>query len=486
MTSQLAEKYPRLSRKSPAPKPGIVHFGPGAFFRAFNAPFTCDVMNEQGGRDWGIVAVSLKSATARDSLLPQDCANTAVELGPSGRIARQVNAISNVLVAPENPSAVVELLASPEIKIASLTVTEKGYCHNPSTGQLDFTHPDIQHDVFDLSAPRSVLGFLVAALGLRRAAGKKPFTVMSCDNLPSNGKLLRGLVLQFAARVDPELAGWIEECVPFPSTMVDRITPATTEADIAELAEAEGFYDPACVVHEPFRQWVIEDAFADGRPGWDLVGAQFVQDVEAHELMKLRCLNGTHSTLAYLGYLAGYETVSEAVTDPSLARLCEKLWSEEILPTVPQPQGEDLEAYCKALLKRYQNPSIRHRTWQIAMDGSQKLPQRLLGTIADNLKGGKIAHGLILAVAGWIKFVGGVDENGHPIDVRDPMAEQLKTRLNEAINPKDKVEAVLALKEIFDESLASDPKFRSALVEAYELLEEIGAKAAIGRYNQGI
>lgn len=482
MTKQLAEKYPRLNRQGAAPQPGIVHFGPGAFFRAFNAPFTGDAMAASGEHDWGIVAVSLKSSGARESLLPQGGVYTAVELGPSGRIGRQVSVICNVLVAPENPSAVVDQLADPVIKIASLTVTEKGYCHNPSTGGLDFEHPDIQHDLNNLTAPRSVLGFLVAALGRRRAAGQRPFTIMSCDNLPSNGKLLRGLVLEFALRLDPELAHWIEQCVPFPCTMVDRITPATTDADIAELAEAEGFYDPACVVHEPFRQLVIEDDFAEGRPGWDLVGAQFVQDVEAHELMKLRCLNGTHSTLAYLGYLAGHETIADAVADPIFARLCEKLWAEEILPTVPQPQGEDLDAYCRALLGRYQNPSIRHRTWQIAMDGSQKLPQRLLGMISDNLDEGRVPHGLCLAVAGWMKYVGGVDEHGQPIDVRDPLAEQLKACLEMVSEPTDKVAALLSIEEIFDRSLSENPIFRGAITDAYTRLTESGARGAVGHF----
>ncbi|MCJ8310713.1 MAG: mannitol dehydrogenase family protein [Rhizobiaceae bacterium] len=473
---------PRLSRASDAPKPGIVHFGPGAFFRAFNAPFTDDAMRQQGVDDWGILAVSLKSAGARDSLRPQGCAYTVVELAPTSRQARRIGAICDVMVAPEDPAAVVDILSDPTIKIASLTVTEKGYCHNPSTGGLDFAHPDIAHDLADLAKPRSVLGFLVAALRQRRAQEQLPFTIMSCDNLPSNGRLLRGLVLEFASAVDAELAQWIEDQVPFPCTMVDRITPATTDEDIAALATAEGYFDPACVVHEPFRQWVIEDRFVAGRPAWDQVGAQFVEDVEAHELMKLRCLNGTHSTLAYLGYLAGYETIAETVADPAFAHLCEKLWRDEILPTVPQPQGEDLEAYCQALLERYRNPAIRHRTWQIAMDGSQKLPQRLLGTISDNLNGGRVPDGLCLAVAGWIKYVGGTDEQGQAIDVRDPMAAELKTRLDGAADPAGKVAAVLSIDDVFDAELANNPDFRGTVVEAYERLSAQGAKSAVGFY----
>ena len=481
MTDQVSTQHPRLERSVEFPKPGILHFGPGAFFRAFNAPFTDDAMVKQGG-DWGIVAVSLKSSSARESLSPQGCAYTAVELGPTGRNARQVNAICDVLVAPDNPAAVVDCLSDPAIKIASLTVTEKGYCHNPSTGGLDFTHPDIAHDLTELTEPRSALGFIVAALGRRRSQGDAPFTVLSCDNLPSNGRLLRGLVLEFATSYDRDLAQWIDDHVPFPCTMVDRITPATTADDIAELAHSEGYYDPACVVHEPFRQWVIEDDFADGRPAWDSVGAQFVKDVEAHELMKLRCLNGTHSTLAYLGYLAGYETIAESVADPTFARLCEKLWAEEILPTVPQPQGEDLEAYCRSLLERYQNPSIRHRTWQIAMDGSQKLPQRLLGTIGDNLRQGRMPKGLCLAVAAWMKYVGGVDERGQQIDVRDPLADLLKRHLDAAASPVDRVEALLSIEDIFDPSLVDRPEFREAILDAYERLDLHGSKETVRLY----
>ena len=482
MPQKSSSDIPRLSRAGDAPKPGIVHFGPGAFFRAFNAPFTDDAMTQQGADDWGIVAVSLKSASARDSLVPQGCTYTAVELAPAGRKARRIGAICDVMVAPEDPAAVVDILSDPTIKIASLTVTEKGYCHNPSTGGLDFAHPDIEHDLADLAKPRSVLGFLVAALRQRRAQGQLPFTIMSCDNLPSNGRLLRGLVLEFASAIDAELSQWIENQVPFPCTMVDRITPATTDDDIAALAAAEGYFDPACVVHEPFRQWVIEDRFVAGRPAWDQVGAQFVDDVEAHELMKLRCLNGTHSTLAYLGYLAGYETIAETVADPAFARLCEKLWRDAILPTVPQPQGEDLEAYCQALLERYRNSAIRHRTWQIAMDGSQKLPQRLLGTISDNLNAGRVPDGLCLAVAGWIKYVGGVDEQAQAIDVRDPMAAELKARLDGAADPAGKVAAVLSIGDVFDAELADNPDFRSTLIDAYERLAAEGAKSAVGFY----
>ncbi|MBV2361576.1 mannitol dehydrogenase family protein [Thalassococcus sp. CAU 1522] len=469
---------PRLARTTPRPKPGIVHLGPGAFFRAFNAIYTADAM-DAAAKDWGIVAVSLRSTDARDQLEPQGCAYTSVTLAPGKTQCRVIESIAAILVAPEDPQAVLTAMAAPETRIVSLTITEKGYCHNPATGRLEMDHPDIAHDLAASQAPRSAPGFLVEALARRRAAQVQPFTALSCDNLPSNGRLLRGVVLDFARARDPELAGWIADHVRFPSTMVDRITPATTADDIAHLAETQGYRDDAMVAHEPFRQWVIEDDFPTGRPAWDAAGAQFVRDVERHELMKLRCLNGTHSTLAYLGYLAGYATIAETVADPAFARLCERLWAQEILPTVPQPEGEDLPAYAAALLERYRNPAIRHRTWQIAMDGSQKLPQRILGTVIDNLDRGQVPKGLCLAVAGWMRYVGGVDEGGSDIDVRDPLANRLRAASDSAATPEDKVAALLSVDAVFPEKLTRNPDFTRVVTRAFEVLADRGARAAV-------
>ena len=469
---------PRLSRDGATPRVGIVHLGPGAFFRAFNAVYTDEAMAAQGG-DWGILAVSLRSRTAQDQLEPQGGVFTSVTLSEDGFKPQVIGSIAGVLVAPDDPAAVVAAMADDAVNIVSLTITEKGYCHEPATGALNRAHPDVIHDLASLDAPRSAVGFIVAALAARRAAGVKPFTVLSCDNLPSNGALARGTVLDFARAVDGDLADWIEANVPFPATMVDRITPATTGDDVARLAEVAGYHDPACVFHEGFRQWVIEDNFADGRPAWDAVGAQFVKSVDAHEMMKLRCLNGTHSTLAYLGYLAGYETISDAVADPDFAALCERLWRDEIIPTVPKPDGEDLPAYCASLMARYRDPSIRHRTWQIAMDGSQKLPQRLLGTIGDNLAAGRAPVGLAIAVAGWMRYVGGVDEKGAAIDVRDPLASALKDASDRADSAADKVAALLAFREVFSADLAGNDVFRGLVTQAYAVLVTDGAAATV-------
>ncbi|WP_108483312.1 mannitol dehydrogenase family protein [Oceaniglobus ichthyenteri] len=475
---------PRLARTTPAPKPGIVHLGPGAFFRAFNAVFTEDAMAHTPG-DWGIIAVSLKSPTARDQLAPQEGVFTSVTLAPDGPSDRVIGAICGILVAPENPGAVVDAMAAPQTRIVSLTITEKGYCHAPATGRLDLSHPDIAHDLAG-GAPRSAPGFLVAALAQRHKAGQPGFTVMSCDNLPDNGALTRQIVLDFARARDPDLARWIADTVAFPATMVDRITPATIPDDIARLAKRTGYNDPACVQHEPFRQWVIEDHFPQGRPAWDAVGAHCVASVAAHETMKLRCLNGTHSTLAYLGYLAGYDTIAQTVANPAFARLCQYLWQHEILPTVPQPEGEDLTAYAAALLTRYANPAIKHRTWQIAMDGSQKLPQRILATISDNHAANRPCPGLALAVAGWMRYVGGIDEKGAPITVKDPLAELLRRTSDSAKTTADKVRALLAVEQVFDPALACNTTFQSQLISAYSDLTAHGAQNSVERFLHNI
>ncbi len=473
-------EFPRLQRPSvDRPKSGIVHLGLGAFFRAHGAVYIAEAMQKSGG-DWGIVGVSLVRPDQRDMLAPQGFAYTAVELGPDGQTARLISVINDVLVARENPKAVLDAMSDPAIRIVSLTVTEKGYCHEPSTGRLNRDHPDIRHDLENTDAPRSAIGFLVLALQRRRAQGKRPFTVLCCDNLPENGKVVRGVVLEFAGLVDPALSEWIAAEGAFPSTMVDRIVPATKPADIERLAETTGVLDLSPVMHEPFRQWVVEDRFVDGdRPDLGAVGVQLVTNVTPFEHMKLRCLNGTHSSLAYLGYLAGHETISDTVADPVFAGFCKNLWKAEITPGLTPPEGVDLAAYTHALLDRYSNPAIRHLTWQIAMDGSQKLPQRILGTLSENLAAGRPVAGLTLAVAAWMRYVGGTDEKGNPVDVRDPLAARLKSLSDGAGTPATKVAALLAVAEIFPAALAANENFRTRLTEAYTGLLANGSRKMV-------
>ncbi|MFL4471774.1 mannitol dehydrogenase family protein [Tateyamaria armeniaca] len=464
-----------MSADTPRPASGIVHLGLGAFFRAFGCVYVADTMAASGG-DWGIVGVSLRSPATRDALKPHGWSYASVTLSPEGEKIRDINVLTDVLVAPEDPTKVLAAMADPTIRIVSLTVTEKGYCHNPTTAKLNPDHADIAADLAN-DLPVSAPGFLVRALQMRRAAGHAPFTVLSCDNLPDNGALVRGVVLDLARRIDPELADWIAANARFPSCMVDRITPATTDADIARIAAITGRPGGAPVLHEPFSQWAIEDDFVDGaRPDFAAAGAEMVQDVTAHEQMKLRMLNGTHSALAYTGYLAGHDTIAATVADPVFAAYVRTLWAE-IMPAVTPPQGVNLQDYADALFARYANPAIQHRTWQIAMDGSQKLPQRLLGTIRANLDADRPVDGLCIAVASWMRYVGGTDEAGQPIDVRDPLAERLRALSAQHDSVEDKVAAFLAVQDVFPPDLAA--RLRPALTDAAQRLWAAGARAAI-------
>ncbi len=455
------------------PSPGIVHLGLGAFFRAFALPWLEDAMEVAGG-DWGVIGVSLRSAGVRDALAPNRFCYPCVEIGPNGHTERQMTALRQVLVAPEDPAAVLSAMANPATQIISLTVTEKGYCHDPATGRLNRDHPDILHDLSH-PLPITAPGYVLRALEMRYHAGTPAPTVLSCDNLPGNGALLRGVVLDMAAEVNGDLHDWIASNVTFPQTMVDRIVPATTPLDIA----AHRHQDPGLVQHEPFRQWVIEDAFAGPRPALDRVGVQFVKDVAPFEEMKLRMLNGAHSAVAYLGYLAGHDTVAEAVSDPTFARFLRSLWQREIIPTLAEPEGIVLADYAEDLLTRFANPGLRHQTSQIAMDGSQKLPQRILGTLDDQLRESGSIDGLLLVVAGWMRYVGGTCEDGQPIDVQDPLAEELKSRSRDAASPEATVAALLSMEAVFDPVIAG--QILGPLTKTYISLVTNGVRATVER-----
>ncbi|MGV3650008.1 MAG: mannitol dehydrogenase family protein, partial [Devosia sp.] len=365
--------------------PGIVHLGIGAFHRAHVAAYVDSLLATDPS--WGIIGASLRRPDTRDALAPQDFLYTLAVRDASGTRCRIIGSLLDVIDANADRDGLLARMADKATRIVSLTVTEKGYCHDPATGALDQNHPDIRHDLGDPANPVSAPGMLVEALARRKAAGIAPFTVMSCDNLPANGHTVRRILISFARLRDAGLADWLEAGLACPSTMVDRIVPATTEADSAEISGLTGFEDQWPIMTEPFTQWVIEDNFPLGRPAFETVGAQLVADVEPFELMKLRMLNGSHSTIAYLGYLAGYQHVNEAIADPGIATLIHGLMSEEVMATLPMPRA-DLKTYRDALLQRFANPALKHRTWQIAMDGTQKLPQRLLGTIADRLAEG--------------------------------------------------------------------------------------------------
>lgn len=457
---------------------GIVHLGCGAFHRAHQAVYTQAVLDREMGR-WGIIGVSLRSPDIRDRLEPQDGLYTLAQRGPDGDRLSVIGTVRKILVAPEDPGAVLARIAAPDTAIVSLTVTEKGYTHDPATGRLDDKHPDIIHDLANAERPKSTLGVLVRGLAQRRKQGAGPITVLCCDNLPHNGRTLAGLVATFAGLCDSKLARWIADMVTFPSTMVDRIAPATTPADADAVERALGLYDAAPVVAEPFTQWVIEDRFASSRPRWEIAGAELVSDVAPYEAMKLRLLNGSHSALAYAGYLAGHEYVYQVMAQPSFARFVAALM-DETTATLAVPKGVDFGAYRQALLARFANSGLKHRTWQIAMDGSQKLPQRLLGTIRENLKAGRPVRLAALAVASWMRYVTGVDEKGRPIDVKDPLAEQLRAIGAETSgNPTAQARAYLSVGAVFGEDLPRAAPFADAVTAALTTLYAKGAVAAV-------
>ncbi|WP_276120786.1 mannitol dehydrogenase family protein [Pararhizobium qamdonense] len=458
---------------------GIVHLGIGAFHRAHQAVFTDEVLARDPS--WGICGVSLRSADTRDALQPQDGLYTLKVQDGLGETLRIIGSVVETLVAPEDPQTVLVRMADPATRIVSLTVTEKGYCHNPATGTLDETHPDVLHDLQNPGKPRSAVGFIVEALALRQAAGVEAFTLLSCDNLPSNGDVLKRVVSRFAELRDPGLAVFVGG-VACPSTMIDRIVPATAESDRAAIALALGVEDAWPVVTEPFRQWVIEDDFPLGRPQWEAAGAVFVPEVSAFETMKLRLLNGSHSTLAYLGYLAGAETVAQAMALPGMQPLIEGLMRDEVSPTLPALAGFDLSAYRDALIARFNNPSLRHRTWQIAMDGSQKLPQRLLATIRDRMRAGASYDRLVLGVAAWMVYARGLDEARQAIDVRDPLAGRIAAMTQGLDDPEEIVVALLSLTEVFGGDLSGDAGFRAKLVDALSRLFSTGAKAEVSAW----
>jgi fructuronate reductase len=462
-------------------KAGIVHLGIGAFHRAHQAA-VFEAALEAGDLRWGITGASLRSAGVRDEMNPQDGLYTLVTRDGSGDSLKVMGAVREVLVAPENPEALVEKLADPDVHIVTLTVTEKGYKLDPATGALLADDPDVAADCTDLTAPRTAPGFLVAALSARRDLGLEPFTAISCDNLPHNGRRLEQAVLAIARAHKAELADWIEANGAFPETMVDRIVPATTPADIAALESVTGLADQAMVKAEPFLQWVIEDRFCGPRPDFENLGVQITASVAPWEEAKLRMLNGAHSGIAYLGGLAGIDFVHEVVAIPAFERFVQALW-DEAEATLSPPPGLDVAAYRIALMERFANPALQHRTRQIAMDGSQKLPQRLLASIAARRAKGLDVDALALAVAAWMRWQGGCDDAGNMHVVDDPLAALTASRLAGVDDPETQVAALLSIDAIFPPALAADAGFRAVLVRHLTSLAEHGARATIEEFR---
>lgn len=418
-TAALSAAVTRPGHDRAAQTAGIVHFGIGAFHRAHQAWYTDRAMargepdqGEPGQHDtnWGIIGVSLRSAGVAQQLNPQDGLYTLTECSAAGRKTRLVSAVQHVLVASEEPEAVIGALAAPETRIVTFTVTEKGYCR-AADGSLDL----------QLAQAGSIYPFLEQGLRRRRDAGLDGLTLLSCDNLAHNGRQLERLVGAYLARQDPALAEWVAKACTFPCSMVDRIVPATTEADREAVAAAIGVEDAGAVMTEPFSQWVIEDRFAGARPAWEAVGAELVQDVAPYETAKLRLLNGAHSALAYLGLPQGHTFVHEAIADPTIGPLVERLMRDEALPTIPAAAGQNLDGYVDALLARFANTALNHRLSQIAMDGSQKIPQRWLDTLIES---DRRCPATLTALAAWLRHVRG-DNAAAGVTVVDPIADAL-------------------------------------------------------------
>ena len=457
-------------------RPAIVHLGVGGFHRAHQARYLDDLAERGISMDWGERGVGVLADDWRmaEALGPQDCLYTLVERSAERDAARLIGSLTDYLFAPANPGAVIQLLADPGTRIVSLTITEGGYLVDDATGVFDASHPAVRQDT-DLTAPSTAFGYLCGALARRRAAGIPPFTVLSCDNLQGNGRVARTAVVSFARLHDEALANWIETEVAFPNAMVDRITPQTTDADRAMVAQAFGVVDAWPVMTEPFRQWVIEDAFALGRPPLEEVGAQIVPDVHPYETMKLRLLNGSHQAMTYLGYLAGYRYVHEAMADADLRRLVEHMMDQEVTPLLPPVPGIDLAAYKRSLVERFQNPKISDTLARIAFAGSDRMPKFLLPSLIAALAQRRPHRLLTLATAGWLRYLRGVDEQGNEIVLEDRRADDLRRRAKQGgSDPRP----LLAVNGVFGE-LRQDETWVAELESALRELDRRGVRGVV-------
>lgn len=468
---------PRVTWDRSRITPGMIHFGVGGFHRAHQAVYLDDLMATGQAQDWGIIGVGTLPGDAqmRDALAGQDHQYTVVVKNPDGsRTHRAIGSIIGFRHAPDDREGVLALLADPAIRIVSLTITEGGYHIHPVTGELDVSDPVLTHDLTGEDLPVSVFAMVVEGLRRRRAAGLAPYTVMSCDNLPGNGTIARAMIGAFAQRLDPGLAEWIAAEVSFPNTMVDRITPATTANDIAEL-RTDGIEDVWPVVCEPFRQWVLEDQFPAGRPPWEQAGAQLVDDVTPYELMKLRLLNASHQAIACLGQLDGFRWAHEVSTDPLHRKLLWGYMAEEASPTLPPVPGIDLGDYRTSVIERFSNPTIADPLARLATDVSDRVPQFLLPVIHHNLSHGGPIDRSALVVAAWARWCEGTDESGAPIQINDRLEPKLRAA---ASNHATDLLGFLRQPDLFAD-LVNNPRFTTRYAELLTQLRAIGARATL-------
>ncbi|MGN9910789.1 mannitol dehydrogenase family protein [Phytohabitans sp. LJ34] len=459
---------------------GIVHLGLGAFHRAHQAVYTEAAIAEAGG-DWGIVGVAPRSTEVFSRLAEQDNLFSVTSLSNGEARTHVIGALAGVRHAASDPMAVVALLADPAIRVVTLTVTEKAYQMDPATGRLR-PDPAVAADLVGDGPPATVPGLLVRGLIARARAGAGPVALVSCDNLPSNGKRLRGLVTQALAYGGTEdaLVEWVRGNVTFPGTMVDRIVPATTAETLATAERVLGVSDQAAVAAEPYMQWVIEDDFPAGRPAWERAGAVLTGDASPWEGLKLRSLNGVHSAIAYLGALAGREMIAEALEIPGMTAMLRRFVAEDVAGSLTPPDGVSVVEYGDSVLERFANAAIRYRTTQVAMDGSQKLPQRVLHTIVDRRAAGASPRWGALVLAAWMRFVQGESDAGQPLPLDDPLAERIRKALAAGRRtPAGVVDALFGLSEVFPAELAGDDTVRELVADWLGALERHGVEAVL-------
>jgi mannitol 2-dehydrogenase len=487
-TETLSELSGRLSTPSydrGSVSVGIVHFGVGGFHRSHQAMYVDRLMEKGLALDWGICGVGLMPGdeAMHDALAPQDWLYTLVTREGPGRLeARVIGSIVDHIYAPNNPERVLEVLTSPGTRVVSLTVTEGGYNIDPVSGTFDTQNPLVQADAVPGATPRTMFGFIVEALRRRRASGLAPFTVMSCDNVQSNGHIARTSITAFAALNDLELAEWIGREVAFPSSMVDRITPITTPEDIAQLQEEFGVDDAWPVICEPFTQWVLEDTFVAGRPLLEEAGVQLTDHVEPYELMKLRLLNASHQALAYSGSLAGYVYVHDASSDPVFEEFLLGYMNDEARPTLPDVPGIDLDEYARTLIGRFNNSAIRDTLARLCAYSSDRIPKWVLPVIRANLASGREIVRAVAIVASWARYAEGFDEHGRPIEVQDTLRDDLMARAREQ---SDDPLAFVRNRQLFGD-LVDHPVFARHYEDCLKSFHSVGARRTLENLNSSL
>ncbi|MBV8486167.1 MAG: mannitol dehydrogenase family protein [Verrucomicrobia bacterium] len=459
----------------------ICHVGVGGFHRAHQAVYADDLLQKGKNLEWGLCGIGLlpHDSRIRDVLQDQDYLYTVVERELGHDQARIIGSIVNFLYAPENRETVLQKLASPETKIVSMTITEGGYYLNQATGEFDDQHPDIKHDLEHPEEPNCSFGYLIEALNRRRQRGQPPFTIMSCDNVQSNGHVSQKMLMAFAELRDPTIRNWLERNGAFPNSMVDRITPATTDAHREFVREKFGIDDAWPVVPEGFRQWVIEDHFLHGRPAWEEAGAEMTSDVLPYEKMKMRLLNASHQTMCYIGMLVGYEYADEAMGDAEIVRFVQRMMDEEVTPILDPVPGIDLEDYKRTLIRRFSNPAIKDTLIRLATEGSARIPKFVLPSIVESLSSGTPNRLLIFTVATWFRYLTGIDDRGRELPIIDPLKDRLQERARQG---KEDPGPLLEMAELFPAALTQSRVFLNDLSEAMRYLYGEGARAALTRY----